>query len=409
MEKIQAVNKQINGSNKSPKKKWFILLAILFLTVSLVLGYFLFKDKIFPDEKKEFSEKNLLENKELEEEQEESGGSVPEAEDAKRKSDLNDIKNILELYHSDYNSYPTSGGIAKLNDQNSFAYGELIKYSKTEIPKDPKDPEFYYGYKSDGASFELSARLENLEDENCEILGESLCIYKIDSSGKVSEREYAIAEVLTVDEPSGFLAEKLKMIDNDKENTMIVTSDIIGNSEKSILETGGAGLADSIKVKRASEISGEELSLYNLVLSGSPQSNGVIEEILKKTTLVDIVEGVDIEKNSIKMAVKFAQNPWNNEKIVLMLETDYSMGLNLSIRGVVKIEKRGDFNHIVIKSDSGKVYALVISSDDSGFYVENLSEFDGKYVEIKGYERIRNSEKFPIEDGIGVMDIRVLE
>ncbi|MFZ2969828.1 MAG: type II secretion system protein GspG [Minisyncoccia bacterium] len=335
---------------------------------------------------------------------------VQKENDAERKGDLAEIKKALETYYqANGRKYPESEGIVKLNDKNSGIYQILSIYLAEEFMSDPNFSEYYYGYSSDGTDFDLSARLENLEDENCEILAESLCIYKIDSSGNVSKKKYIAAEVLTAEKASDFFMEKLKIIDNDKQNTIIVTSDIIGNSERSILDTGGISLAEGVKIKKASEISQSELTSNNLVLTGSPQSNGVIEEILKKTTLVDIVEGVDIEKNSIKMAVKFAQNPWNNEKIILMLETDYSMGLNLSIRGVVKIEKRGDFNHIVIKSDSGKVYALVVSSDGSGFYVENLSEFDDKYVEIKGYERIRNSEKFPIEDGIGVMDIRVLE
>lgn len=334
---------------------------------------------------------------------------VQKENDAERKGDLSEIKKALETYYqANGRKYPESGGIVKLNDKNSEIYQILSVYLAEEFMSDPNFSEYYYGYSSDGTGFDLSARLENLEDENCEILAESLCIYKIDSLGNVSEKKYIAAEVLTVKEASDFFMEKLKMIDNDKQNTIIATSDIIGNSERSILDTGGISLAEGVKIKKASEISQSELSSNNLVLTGSPQSNSVIEEITKKSVLGDVVEGVDPE-NSIKVVVKFARNPWNNDKIILILETDYSSGLNLSIiRGYIEIEKRGDLDHITIISDSGETYALVSSSDGSGLYVENLSEFDGKYVEIRGYERIRNSEKFPIEDSIGVVDIKVL-
>lgn len=335
---------------------------------------------------------------------------IQKENDAKRKNDLFEIKKALGTYfEANGRKYPASTGIEKLNDRNAEIYKILSGYMDEGLLYDPNHPEYYYGYNSNGISFELSARLENSEDENCEILEEYLCIYKIDSSGKISEKKYDVKEVFTVKEPFSFLVDKLKMIDDDKKDTIIITSDIIGNYEKSILETAGIDLDESVKIKKASEILQEELGLYNLVLIGNPQSNIVIEETTKKTVLIDVVEGVDAEKNSMKMVVKFAQNPWNNEKIALILETDYSMGLNLLIRGIVEIKKNEDFDHITIKSDSGKVYALVVSSDDSGSYIEDLSEFDGKYVEIKGYERIRNSEKYPIEDSIGVVDIRILE
>lgn len=335
---------------------------------------------------------------------------VQKGNDSERKNDLAEIKKTLEAYYqASGQKYPESGGLIKLTQTDSEIYKILSGYINTEFLSDPNQPEFFYGYSSDGSNFELSARLENLEDENCEIFGESLCLYKIDSQGKVSGRKHRAAEVLTVERSSDFFMEKLKIVDGDKKNTIIVTSDIIGNSEKSILEIGGTSLADGIQIKKASEVSEEDLGLYNLVLSGSPESNSIIEKIEKKTALVDVIEGIDIEKNRIKIVVKFAKNPWNNEKIVLILGTDYSMGSNLLEKGTIEIEKRGDFDHAVFKSDSGKTYALVISSDGSGFYVENLSEFKGKYVEIRGYERIRDSEKFPVEDAIGVLDARILE
>ncbi|MBU4480713.1 hypothetical protein KKH59_00140 [Patescibacteria group bacterium] len=51
-------------------------------------------------------------------------------------------------------------------NKNSSVYKALVpQFRKDELPTDPKDPDFYYGYKSsDGKNYELTARLENLDD-----------------------------------------------------------------------------------------------------------------------------------------------------------------------------------------------------------------------------------------------------
>jgi len=65
-------------------------------------------------------------------------------------------------------------------NKNSSVYKALVpQFRKDELPTDPKDPDFYYGYKSsDGKNYELTARLENLDDVECKNQKE-VCIFTI--------------------------------------------------------------------------------------------------------------------------------------------------------------------------------------------------------------------------------------
>ena len=101
--------------------------------------------------------------------------------DSQRVSDLRLISVMIENYKMKIGSYPLSHTIIKLSGDNSVVR-KIKVYSNTEIPVDPKDPDYYYGYKSlDGESFELTARLENVDDPRCDLeIKESsgICIYK---------------------------------------------------------------------------------------------------------------------------------------------------------------------------------------------------------------------------------------
>ena len=97
------------------------------------------------------------------------------AMDSKRKGDLlNLIHGALEKYYEENNHYPVNKGLEKTNDKNCVLWNV---FDPIEIPIDPLNPEFYYTYKSDGQSYELVARLENLEDENC-VIENDICLYK---------------------------------------------------------------------------------------------------------------------------------------------------------------------------------------------------------------------------------------
>ncbi len=96
-----------------------------------------------------------------------STGTTPiatqaETNDAQRKVDLDVIKAALAVYESDRNGFPVSNQWAKLNSNSSILHTALISQYLKQIPADPKAADgWYYGYKSDGKTFTLSARFEN--------------------------------------------------------------------------------------------------------------------------------------------------------------------------------------------------------------------------------------------------------
>jgi hypothetical protein len=98
------------------------------------------------------------------------------ARDIKRKSDLSQIMLALDMCNSDFDKYPVSKGLEKIQDE-SCVLRENLKSMIFEMPPDPLNPEFYYGYKSDGITYELTARLENLEDGSC-VTQNEVCLYK---------------------------------------------------------------------------------------------------------------------------------------------------------------------------------------------------------------------------------------
>ncbi|MBI3495032.1 type II secretion system protein GspG [Candidatus Berkelbacteria bacterium] len=85
--------------------------------------------------------------------------------DAFRKKDLATIQTYLESYLTDQGSYPVAAKTTRLNDSTATVVTALVPKYTAALPKDPKDPEYFYGYKSvDGKTYLLSARLEDTTD-----------------------------------------------------------------------------------------------------------------------------------------------------------------------------------------------------------------------------------------------------
>lgn len=85
--------------------------------------------------------------------------SLKKGRDARRKSDLDQIKTALELYYEDFRAYPTAS-----LDNKGFIFGEEFSYNDKiymkKVPNDPITGKNYY-YQSDGNYFKLYACLEN--------------------------------------------------------------------------------------------------------------------------------------------------------------------------------------------------------------------------------------------------------
>jgi len=106
--------------------------------------------------------------------------------DAKRKSDLKQIANALEMFYSDKGFYPPSNngkiggcpyyappntpivcnwGATDYTSEFKDASSGVIYFKS--LPKDPSGFSYYYRLTSDGKGFQLYAHLENDQDQNC--------------------------------------------------------------------------------------------------------------------------------------------------------------------------------------------------------------------------------------------------
>lgn len=101
--------------------------------------------------------------------------------DETRKNDLASIKDALKKYFAVKAEYPVSATLVKTSDSNSVLSQAIVPTYLESLPKDPLTPNFYYGYKSDGQTFEITAVLEDKSDSSGKIIG-SLNIYKVTNS-----------------------------------------------------------------------------------------------------------------------------------------------------------------------------------------------------------------------------------
>jgi type II secretion system protein G len=89
--------------------------------------------------------------------------SLKKGRDARRKSDLKQIQNALEMYYEDKKTYPTSISFGnKLCETTSCVSGEKIYMQK--VPNDPNS-NFTYYYQSDGTYYRLYSCIENNLDQ----------------------------------------------------------------------------------------------------------------------------------------------------------------------------------------------------------------------------------------------------
>jgi len=106
--------------------------------------------------------------------------------DAKRKSDLKQVANALEMFYSDKGFYPVSSngkiiacpyyappgtsvvcnwGLADYTSEFKDANSGVVYFKS--LPKDPSGFSYYYRITSDGKGFQLYAHLENNQDQGC--------------------------------------------------------------------------------------------------------------------------------------------------------------------------------------------------------------------------------------------------
>ncbi len=103
--------------------------------------------------------------------------------DEQRKRDLNILNQALQNYYREKGVYPKAE--TKLKIEESEEFRQMLESYLPEGQDwnfaDPRYPDFYYGYISDGENYELSARLENQNDEEGVSVG-GIVLYFVTSS-----------------------------------------------------------------------------------------------------------------------------------------------------------------------------------------------------------------------------------
>ena len=113
-----------------------------------------------------------------------SGGAVVYTElnkgarDAKRKTDLEQIRAALEMYRSNNNQYYS--GTFNNNCQNITWLSDYL----SSIPNDPKSPSYYYRCNISQSNYTLGAYLETGGSGNCGSCGSSNCNYCVGPYGQ---------------------------------------------------------------------------------------------------------------------------------------------------------------------------------------------------------------------------------
>lgn len=121
--------------------------------------------------------------------QEEPPVETPQERDSRRKNDLNVLLSHLQRYAADSGgAYPVTEGLDRVSaSHESVLIGYLIPRYAPSLLYDPQQ-NFFYGYRSDGATFQLSAVLESNEDPECVMEG-AICIYRINEKGEIVTRK----------------------------------------------------------------------------------------------------------------------------------------------------------------------------------------------------------------------------
>jgi hypothetical protein len=154
-------------------KKTSIAIIIILILIIGIGGYFIWKDNSKPITNPEQNNSVVAE---------EDARLRMIDRDIKRIEDLNALVIALVNYAASNNyQYPITNGAEKISDEENIIF-KILKSGKylDKLYQDPIPDKNYYGYTSDGSRFDLTASLENPNDERC-IPTSNLCIYTLTS------------------------------------------------------------------------------------------------------------------------------------------------------------------------------------------------------------------------------------
>ena len=385
--------RQLNINEDPNIKKKILSVFILIIVLVVFLIFVLYNNNILFPKSINYGSSDSLQDKDI------INNNIIENNDQERKDDLFKIELALEKYYNENNLYPVGENGVRLDDKNSKIYEAIIEYVQGDDLQDPDD-DYYYEYISDGSYFELSARLGNLDDEDCEMMDENICIYKKRTYGK-------IVKVLTQNEKGSNFLEKIISIDTDN-NTIIVTGNYLNDNDQKVIKILDS--PENIKIKKVKEITETERKTNNLILIGNVDSNDLIFNVYKKKIVIENLNLVN-ENNLYTATLKSSQSPWNIQKDIFIIETGCLNGEISKETGNISVEKTGEnYYHILLNTDSDK-FTLVKSNKYRAeqSFLKCILELNGKDVEIYGYKKTCDFEKIILTDSIAVASIDEIE
>ncbi len=116
--------------------------------------------------------------------------SPEDARDNRRITDLDILREAVESYARIYDGqFPLANNWEKISDEESSIFKTLKADNLLNQPLKDPSPDRYYGYRSDGYKYELTAALENKAGGKCEMSGD-LCLYKLTKTLEYLRNEY---------------------------------------------------------------------------------------------------------------------------------------------------------------------------------------------------------------------------
>jgi len=143
-------------------------IAILIILTLVIGGYFVWKNYLSPSSDVPVTTP-------------ETQISPEDARDNQRIMDMDNLREAIESYMANNSGqFPVADEQEKISNEESNIF-KTLKAGRylTQPIKDPAPDKYYYGYRSDGQSYELTAVLENKLSDKCEITNSNLCLYKI--------------------------------------------------------------------------------------------------------------------------------------------------------------------------------------------------------------------------------------
>ena len=192
------------------------------------------------------------------------------------------------------------------------------------------------------------------------------------------------------------LTKELKLSDFPKafmESTLIV----VGDNASEIEMQAAKEIADYLEnksgnkplIKKHSEISDEDKRNYNLIVVGTPKTNSLLEEVYVVADAMRVTEEFPGEGRGV---LEILPNPWNEERVMLLVEGWDEQSINLTSERLTKGEINTDLLHPSIRKNGRIFFVTPIPPETAIKSAENAI----KHI-LQNYPRYKVEEVYLLD------------